>query len=99
MCFHPQNYAWPLLETLFSEVLTRDEWLKLFDNVFSNHPAYLMMAVVAYCINNRGPLLKCTEFDDFKVLEQCMNARELWDKLDIRANCNFKLSIAIIVYD
>ncbi|CAJ0938311.1 unnamed protein product [Ranitomeya imitator] len=35
-----QVYAWPLLETLFSEVLTREEWLKLFDNVFSNHPSF-----------------------------------------------------------
>lgn len=24
---------------LYSEVLTREEWLKLFDNVFSNHPS------------------------------------------------------------
>ncbi|KAJ8353824.1 hypothetical protein SKAU_G00213910 [Synaphobranchus kaupii] len=38
-----QLYVWPLLETLFSEVLTREEWLKLFDNVFSNHPAFLLM--------------------------------------------------------
>ena len=62
-----QLYAWPLLQTLFSEVLTRDEWLKLFDNVFSNHPAYLLMVTVAYSICNRCPLLKCTEIDDFKV--------------------------------
>ncbi|MBN3306118.1 TBC31 protein, partial [Amia calva] len=26
-----QLYAWPLLETFFSEVLTREEWLKLFN--------------------------------------------------------------------
>ncbi|KAK2500281.1 hypothetical protein MC885_018931 [Smutsia gigantea] len=43
-----QLYAWPLLETVFSEVLTREEWLKLFDNVFSNHPSFLLMTVVAY---------------------------------------------------
>ncbi|CAF0809776.1 unnamed protein product [Didymodactylos carnosus] len=28
-------YAWPLLETLFSEVFTRDEWLCLFDHIFT----------------------------------------------------------------
>ncbi|KAG7229366.1 hypothetical protein INR49_012883, partial [Caranx melampygus] len=43
-----QLYVWPLLETLFSEVLTRDEWLRLFDNIFSNHPSFLIMACVAY---------------------------------------------------
>ena len=62
-----QIYAWPLLATLFSEVLTSAEWLRLFDNVFSNQPAFLVMCVVAYNSVNRGPLMKCTEEDDFKV--------------------------------
>lgn len=63
-----QIYVWPLLQTLFSEVLTSDEWLRLFDNVFSNHPAFLLLCVVAYYIVNRGPLLRCTELDDIKVV-------------------------------
>ncbi|XP_030639028.1 TBC1 domain family member 31 [Chanos chanos] len=61
-----QLYVWPLLETLFSEVLTRDEWLKLFDNVFSNHPSFLLMAVVAYVICCRAPLLLCSRKEDFE---------------------------------
>ncbi|XP_064194663.1 TBC1 domain family member 31 [Anguilla rostrata] len=61
-----QLYVWPLLETLFSEVLTREEWLKLFDNVFSNHPAFLLMAVVSYVTCCRAPLLLCTQREDFE---------------------------------
>ncbi|XP_013363374.1 PREDICTED: TBC1 domain family member 31 isoform X2 [Chinchilla lanigera] len=61
-----QLYAWPLLETVFSEVLTREEWLKLFDNIFSNHPSFLLMTVVAYNICCRVPLLHCTFKDDFE---------------------------------
>ncbi|XP_021500924.1 TBC1 domain family member 31 isoform X4 [Meriones unguiculatus] len=61
-----QLYAWPLLETLFSEVLTREEWLRLFDNVFSNHPSFLLMTVVAYNTCSRVPLLSCTRKDDFE---------------------------------
>lgn len=68
MVFFLQMYAWPLLETLFSEVLMREEWLKLFDNVFSNHPSFLLMAVVAYVICCRAPLLLCTDKKDFEVL-------------------------------
>uniref|UniRef100_A0A8D2HIP9 TBC1 domain family member 31 n=1 Tax=Urocitellus parryii TaxID=9999 RepID=A0A8D2HIP9_UROPR len=64
-----QLYAWPLLETVFSEVLTREEWLKLFDNVFSNHPSFLLMTVVAYNICSRAPLLNCTLKDDFEAVE------------------------------
>ncbi|XP_053064584.1 TBC1 domain family member 31 isoform X3 [Acinonyx jubatus] len=61
-----QLYAWPLLETVFSEVLTREEWLKLFDNVFSNHPSFLLMTVVAYNTCSRAPLLNCSLRDDFE---------------------------------
>ncbi|NXE74971.1 TBC31 protein, partial [Cochlearius cochlearius] len=61
-----QVYAWPLLETLFSEVLTREEWLKVFDNIFSNHPSYFLMIVVAYIICSRAPLLHCHQTGDFE---------------------------------
>ncbi|KFQ79499.1 TBC1 domain family member 31, partial [Phaethon lepturus] len=61
-----QVYAWPLLETLFSEVLTREEWLKVFDNIFSNHPSYFLIIVVAYIICSRVPLLHCNQTADFE---------------------------------
>ncbi|XP_051920616.1 TBC1 domain family member 31 [Hippocampus zosterae] len=61
-----QLYVWPLLESLFSEVLTRDEWLRLFDNVFSNHPSFLLMACVAYLTRCREPLLLCSQKQDFE---------------------------------
>lgn len=62
-----QLYVWPLLETFFSEVLTRDEWLRLFDSVFSNHPSFLLMACVAYITCCREPLLLCSRKRDFEV--------------------------------
>ncbi|XP_028673462.2 TBC1 domain family member 31 [Erpetoichthys calabaricus] len=61
-----QIYAWPLLETVFSEVLTRDEWLKLFDNIFSNHPSFLLMVNVSYIISSRSALLHCSLKEDFE---------------------------------
>ena len=30
--FTPQIYAWPLLQSLFTEVLSKGDWLKLFDH-------------------------------------------------------------------
>nr|CAB3266840.1 TBC1 domain family member 31 [Phallusia mammillata] len=77
-----QIYAWPLLQTLMSEVLTRDEWLKLFDNVFSNHPSFFLYCVVAYSISCRSALLKTKQTDDFKYFYHHRNA------LDIRAVIN-----------
>ncbi|CAH1269669.1 TBC1D31 [Branchiostoma lanceolatum] len=72
-----QTYAWPLLETLFSEVLTKEEWLKLFDNVFSNHPSFLLLCVAAYAISARGPLTKCTDVGDFEYFFHHRNAIDI----------------------
>ncbi|TRY94739.1 hypothetical protein DNTS_021624 [Danionella cerebrum] len=72
-----QLYAWPLLETLFSEVLMREEWLKLFDNIFSNHPSFLLMAVVAYVICCRAPLLRCSNKKDFEYFFHHRNSLDI----------------------
>ncbi|XP_067304784.1 TBC1 domain family member 31 [Pseudorasbora parva] len=76
-----QLYVWPLLETLFSEVLMREEWLKLFDNVFSNHPSFLLMAVVAYVSCCRAPLLLCTDKKDFEYFFHHRNSLDIGDML------------------
>ncbi|NXK37038.1 TBC31 protein, partial [Piprites chloris] len=72
-----QVYAWPLLETLLSEVLTREEWLKVFDNIFSNHPSYFLMIVVAYIICSRAPLLQCNQVADFEYFFHHRNNLEI----------------------
>ena len=55
------------MQTLFSEVLTKDDWLKLWDNIFSNHPSFPIFFIVAYLIANRQTLLSTNDIDDFKV--------------------------------
>lgn len=60
-------YAWPLLQTLLSEVLTKEEWLRAWDNIFSNHPSFLLFVVVAYVTVSRKALLQCTRKEDFEV--------------------------------
>ncbi|KAK7505709.1 hypothetical protein BaRGS_00002980 [Batillaria attramentaria] len=67
-------YAWPLLETVFSEVLTREEWLILWDHVISNPPGFLLMLTAAYSICARGPLMQCREMDDFQYFFHHRNA-------------------------
>ncbi|KAL9974989.1 hypothetical protein ACROYT_G012102 [Oculina patagonica] len=72
-----QLYAWPLLQTLLSEVLTKEEWLRAWDNIFSNHPAFLVFVVVAYAIVSRKALLQCTRKEDFEYYFHNRNAVEV----------------------
>nr|XP_002130963.1 TBC1 domain family member 31 [Ciona intestinalis] len=72
-----QIYAWPLMQTLLSEVLTRDEWLRLFDNVFTNHPSFLIYCVVAYSICSRSALLRTRQTEDFTYFFHHRNALDI----------------------
>ncbi|OAD55685.1 WD repeat-containing protein 67, partial [Eufriesea mexicana] len=48
------EYAWPLLNTAMSEVLSATEWLILWDHLISfKKPSLLLMCVVAYSICSR----------------------------------------------
>ena len=62
-----QVYAWPLLQTLFSEVLSKDEWLKLWDNILSQPLSFLLMVATGYLSSARQTLLKCATAEDVEV--------------------------------
>jgi hypothetical protein len=48
-----QLYAWPLLRTSFSEIASEDDWLVLWDNIFSNHPGFVVLLLVALLVECR----------------------------------------------
>lgn len=51
-------YAWPLLQTAMSEVLSGDEWLILWDHLITlQKPTLLLMCVVAYNIYSRENII------------------------------------------
>lgn len=63
------------IQTAFSEVLTRDEWLVFFDNLFFNRsPLWQLCAVAGYVILCKEPLLRTTSFQDFEYFFRHRNA-------------------------
>ena len=59
-----QVHAWTLLQSLFSEVLSRHEWLKLFDHVLSNPPSFMECFVVAYLSYFRQSIMSAPTKDE-----------------------------------
>jgi len=51
--FHHQVYGWPLLQSMLSDTFEGEDWLAIWDNLFSNHPGFLLIVVVAYIVLNR----------------------------------------------
>ena len=57
--FTPQIYAWPLLQSLFTEVLSKGDWLKLFDHLFTykDDPELILFYTAAFLIVNHNFLV------------------------------------------
>lgn len=61
------EYAWPLLQTTMSEVLSGDEWLILWDHLLSlQTPTLFLMCVIAYSICSRNIILMLHTAEDLK---------------------------------
>jgi hypothetical protein len=62
----PAHYAWPVLQTIFTEVLTKTEWLTLIDFLFTDweRPDLLIYFMVSWVLYHRGPLIQAKYLDD-----------------------------------
>ncbi|CAI5702165.1 unnamed protein product [Peronospora effusa] len=94
-------YAWSLLKTIFTEVLSEDEWMCLWDHLFTwpDTPQLVFVAVLAYLSYFRTALLAaCDRFsiEQFfhqqnainiqKFIQLMMNLRDKLDLDDFAAN-------------
>ncbi|GAB6033743.1 TBC1 domain member 31 [Chamberlinius hualienensis] len=60
-------YAWPLLESSFSDIFTADEWSRVWDHIFTSQNIDLLYAVVAaYSIVSQNSLLRCQSISEFQ---------------------------------
>ncbi|KAL7057906.1 hypothetical protein AAHC03_016996 [Spirometra sp. Aus1] len=60
-------YAWPLLQTVFSEIFTEEEWLCLWDTLVSYPPSFLITFTAAFILTARGPILRLRSIGEFEL--------------------------------
>ncbi|KAG5876918.1 hypothetical protein JTB14_021361 [Gonioctena quinquepunctata] len=70
-------YIWPLLETVFSEVLTSSEWLQLWDHILTNEISFLLCAIAAYNMIQRQTLVALKKMDDFEFFFHNQNPNDM----------------------
>ncbi|KAI8587831.1 WD40-repeat-containing domain protein [Geranomyces variabilis] len=61
-----QTYAWTMMQSLFSGIFHKDNWLALWDHFFSNQPWFMYLFVIAYLKAHRVALLDLTQPEDFQ---------------------------------
>ena len=53
-------YAWPLLKTLFTDIFSKDDWLRLMDHVFTykEDPELILFYCAAFLIASRSTIVQ-----------------------------------------
>ncbi|CAG0883875.1 unnamed protein product [Darwinula stevensoni] len=77
------QYAWPLLSTALSEVLTKDEWLCIWDHILVNPSSFFICIVVSYNILLRNSIFLLSTSEEFKLFygnENALDIRQLLKK-------------------
>lgn len=59
---NPQSYAWPIQSTLLTNVLPKDDWLRLMDHLImhNEHPELLFYFTAAFLLSSRNQLFQMT---------------------------------------
>eukprot|EP00698_Gefionella_okellyi_P005649 TRINITY_DN15121_c0_g1_i1.p1 TRINITY_DN15121_c0_g1~~TRINITY_DN15121_c0_g1_i1.p1 ORF type:complete len:1344 (+),score=328.15 TRINITY_DN15121_c0_g1_i1:78-4109(+) len=78
-----QVYAWLPLQTLFSEMLTKFDWLRLFDHILSNDTSFMVYAATALVIYFRKRLLTVQSVDDCVYFFRRQNPMEIGDVISL----------------
>ena len=52
----PDVFVWDVMASLYTEVLTRGEWLQVMDHAFANEPVWLLLFHVCLLAHLEGPL-------------------------------------------
>ena len=88
--FHPIQYVWPLLQSMFSEVMPKSQWVIVIDHIFTyhQHPELIFAIIAAYFLQMRktymlvrssGQLAACvrtmTPIDVKKLIKTAMDIR------------------------
>ncbi|ORX48655.1 WD40 repeat-like protein [Piromyces finnis] len=61
-----QYYGWELVNNFFSDILSKNEWLCLWDNILTScDPSYLYYFVIAYLKYLKKSILRITDIEDF----------------------------------
>jgi len=64
--FNASIFAWPLMKNLFTEVLAKEDWLKLIDYLFTykEDPERIIYFCVAFLLISKGALFNIQSIEE-----------------------------------
>lgn len=78
-----EQYALPLMQSAFSEVLDEQTWPQLWDHIVSNEPSFLIFVIVAYNSMHRSMIMKLKDMENIQLVfheQNCINFKKFMKK-------------------
>ncbi|KAL0019139.1 hypothetical protein WJX79_008487 [Trebouxia sp. C0005] len=72
-----EAHAWGLLSTALTEVLSKSDWLKLWDHIFSNSPPFLMFLLLSYLTYFRAQIMSAETMQQMEGITRRCNPLDL----------------------
>ena len=72
-----ETHGWSLLSTVMTEVLSKAEWLKLWDHVLSNSPPFLMFLLLSYLVYFRAQIMSAQTMQQMDSITRRCNPLDL----------------------
>lgn len=90
-------YAWGLLKTIFTEVLSEDEWMTLWDHLitYADKPRLLYVAVLAYLSYFRTALLGASDRFSIEQFFHQQNAIKIQSFIQLIININQSVDLKL----
>lgn len=59
LSFSPNIYAWPMVKTLFTEILSKEDWLKFVDHLFTykEDPEMIIYFAASFLLSSKGAIM------------------------------------------
>lgn len=71
------THAWGLMSTVMTEVLSKADWLKLWDHVLSNSPPFFMFLLLSYLVFFRAQIMSAETREHLEGITRRCNSLDL----------------------
>lgn len=72
-----ETHAWSLMSTVMTEVLSKTDWLKLWDHVLSNSPPFLLFLLLSYLLYFKAQILSAESMEQMEGITRRCNPLDL----------------------
>ena len=72
-----ETHAWGLMSTVMTEVLSKADWLKLWDHVLSNSPPFFMFLLLSYLLYFRAQIMSAETREHMEGITRRCNPLDL----------------------